>query len=629
MASVFLSYDRDDAAKAGPIAHALERAGHQVWWDRHIKSGAQFSKEIEAALKRADAVVVLWSVHSIDSPWVRDEAANGRDTNRLVPALIGKVEPPLGFRQYQAADLTGWKGRPGSTPFQDMLRTIEELGGEPKPEPTVVRRTFAPSRPAMLTLTAIAVLIVAGLLFWRPWAVRPPMPVIAVTAASQSSSARAMAQELFVRLGAAQSGRTGSVQLVHEAAKGKPDLILEVSGTQSAANLVLLHASDRQLLYSQDLAAPPNRPTDVRPSLEIAAAATVNCAADALTSQARLPFEVLKDYLQACAQFSSLYGSEEAYIPLTQLEQVVQREPRFLPAWKQLLLAGAFMRSVPTDNMQPSEQWLRTMIRKASLVDADMPAIRIAELHILPMTDFANRMRLVDGLQDANPDDPFVLGARAEQLMIVGRNFEAVETAERAVRLHPLSPYSRSEYVRTLAFSGRDDRAAEEIGALNVLDEVAMNLTETKFRVNLTAGDPQSALAIFRLYGTNKRNEALMLARIDPTQANQERAIGLARADADRRGFYGSYSEVLLAFGREDEAFGMLMSIPRERADQFLLQTLFRPTLNRLRERPRFLLIAQRYGLLDYWRKSGNWPDFCNEPGLPYDCKTEAAKLPA
>ena len=111
MASVFLSYDREDATKARSIALALEKAGHQVWWDRHIKGGAQYSKEIEAALKAAQAVVVLWSKESIDSAWVRDEAAAGRDSGRLVPIKLDQAEPPLGFRQYQTIDLSAARGR--------------------------------------------------------------------------------------------------------------------------------------------------------------------------------------------------------------------------------------------------------------------------------------------------------------------------------------------------------------------------------------------------------------------------------------------------------------------------------------------------------------------------------------
>ncbi len=65
MARVFLSYDRGDADKAQALATALDRAGHEVWWDRHIKGGAQYGKVIEQALKAADSVVVLWSERSV------------------------------------------------------------------------------------------------------------------------------------------------------------------------------------------------------------------------------------------------------------------------------------------------------------------------------------------------------------------------------------------------------------------------------------------------------------------------------------------------------------------------------------------------------------------------------------
>ena len=39
--------------------------------------------------------------------------------------------------------------------------------------------------------------------------------------------------------------------------------------------------------------------------------------------------------------------------------------------------------------------------------------------------------------------------------------------------------------------------------------------------------------------------------------------------------------------------------------------------------------VAKRLGLLDYWQKTENWPDFCFDPDLRYDCKKEAAKLAA
>ena len=126
MASVFLSYERKDSETARAVAQALEKAGHTVWWDRHIKGGAQFSKEIEHALERAEAVIVLWSVSSVDSAWVRDEAATGRDSGRLVPARIDATLPPLGFRQYQTIDLTGPKTK-GSKGVAALLDTIAAM----------------------------------------------------------------------------------------------------------------------------------------------------------------------------------------------------------------------------------------------------------------------------------------------------------------------------------------------------------------------------------------------------------------------------------------------------------------------------------------------------------------------
>jgi hypothetical protein len=53
---------------------------------------------------------------------------------------------------------------------------------------------------------------------------------------------------------------------------------------------------------------------------------------------------------------------------------------------------------------------------------------------------------------------------------------------------------------------------------------------------------------------------------------------------------------------------------------------LFRPAFAAFRKDPRFMGVAKRIGLVDFWRASGRWPDFCEAPGLPYDCKTEAAK---
>ncbi len=130
MARVFLSYARDDAPAAKQLAGGLERAGHVVWWDHHIQGGSRFATEIDRELKNSDAVVVLWSKTSVDSPWVQDEAAEGRDSGRLVPLLMGNVKPPLGFRQFQSIDFGDWDGSDDPAALGDLLAAIAQKTGE-------------------------------------------------------------------------------------------------------------------------------------------------------------------------------------------------------------------------------------------------------------------------------------------------------------------------------------------------------------------------------------------------------------------------------------------------------------------------------------------------------------------
>ena len=74
------------------------------------QGGSRFATEIDRELKNADVVVVLWTKTSVESPWVQDEAAEGRDSGRLVPVIMGAEKPPLGFRQFQSIDFGGWDG---------------------------------------------------------------------------------------------------------------------------------------------------------------------------------------------------------------------------------------------------------------------------------------------------------------------------------------------------------------------------------------------------------------------------------------------------------------------------------------------------------------------------------------
>lgn len=131
--TVFLSYAHADRARAQRLAGALEDLGYAVWWDALIEGGTSFARSIDDALEKADAVIVVWSKHSIESDWVRDEASQARDRKRLVPVSLDGSHAPLGFRQYQMIDLSRWRGRVDALQMDAVRRAIATAMGHSTP----------------------------------------------------------------------------------------------------------------------------------------------------------------------------------------------------------------------------------------------------------------------------------------------------------------------------------------------------------------------------------------------------------------------------------------------------------------------------------------------------------------
>jgi hypothetical protein len=98
MTDIFISYRRDEQKECARIAEKLQALQFNVWFDAHLASGESFTKEIEAAVKRAKVVLVLWSPSAVSSRWVRNEADMGRERNVLVAVQIKPCDMPIEFR---------------------------------------------------------------------------------------------------------------------------------------------------------------------------------------------------------------------------------------------------------------------------------------------------------------------------------------------------------------------------------------------------------------------------------------------------------------------------------------------------------------------------------------------------
>ena len=275
MAKLFLSYAREDAAIAVRLAEALARAGHDVWWDGDLHGGASFGAEIERQLQDCDVVIVLWSAAAIRSPWVRDEAAVGRDAEKLVPIGIDGSEPPIGFRQFHAMPIESWRGS------RSIVAKVQEAVGriagkapaeavQPRPEQK------AKSRWVLIAgVGAIAAARPCHLLFPRG---SEPLTIAVVPADSGAAQlSRDYAQSIAASMAPALANAAEHASVIDPAsdsANARYHLATAVTsnGKGAEANLSLSSRSDRKIIWSQSWSEADLSKVDLKQQMSMVAA---------------------------------------------------------------------------------------------------------------------------------------------------------------------------------------------------------------------------------------------------------------------------------------------------------------------------------------------------------------------
>ncbi len=155
---IFISYKREDEAKAARLATALENEGFSVWWDRKLLPAENWRDQIQHALDSSSVTVVIWTRESAGpkGDFVRDEAGQAKARGRLVPVMMEKCRLPLGFGELQTVDLIGWRGSVQNVFFRDLANAIRaKIEGLPIPKPQgpikrLQQRIFASVPPAVL-----------------------------------------------------------------------------------------------------------------------------------------------------------------------------------------------------------------------------------------------------------------------------------------------------------------------------------------------------------------------------------------------------------------------------------------------------------------------------------------------
>ena len=644
MSNLFLSYSRKDEAKARRFTDWLERQGHDVWRDEDdIGGGASFSMEIEKALKDSDAVLVLWSAESVQSAWVRDEASYGRDAGKLLPFSLDGIEAPIGFRQFQSINLSRWKGHGEPADSDRICKAIARVAGLPQvaaaPRHATSRARPIFTRPLLAGAAVIGAAMALGLFMWQRWS--GDRQITIAVQASPASSDRAMATD-YANVAAADLAaflprRFDRATVIAPADAGgqtagyRMQISTDPHGAAANASLTLSDEDGHTTLWSKNWSVADAAAADLKAEVSAYASKAALCLTDARGGNTRLSQPALGLYLSGCADLGDTTLSNNEYVTI--FERVTKLAPEFGPAWDYLALSRSWIAEGLEGSSSPAYaaavRSARETIAQARKLNPTSAMSYDAEFHLISNDNFRG-LQVLEKAARVDPQDGRIQMHLSEALQSVGRMSDSLQAAQRGVELEPGTPYTRSQYILALVYSGEFSKAKAEIADARKKwpNDSAIDLAD--FGYQSRYGDARAALELLpRITDSSDADMAryrkVLEARLDPAPAKIDQAIAaLTEQPSNNQATRNNLLRTLGNFGRVDQVYQLL----EDPAFQPFTdrQILFRPDFAKVRADPRFMAVAARLGLVRYWRQTGYWPDFCTSERLPYDCKAEAVK---
>jgi len=258
---------------------------------------------------------------------------------------------------------------------------------------------------------------------------------------------------------------------------------------------------------------------------------------------------------------------------------------------------------------------------------------------LMPVVEWSARERILQDALDVDAPLPALRYTLASQLASTGRIAEAKSIARAAAITDPLSSTNVLVYAASLDIAGQREEAATLLARAERLWPNLEAVELLRFATAVAHGDSKTASAMM--------NNPTVSAILDPPAERQPYAAivralttreaasiaSVERACADpsklARRRSGPCLSALVVLGRIDTFFKVApLYFPEQRGDSAQardarwlesplawrnLRMLFRTDMAALRTDARFIPLVERMGLLEYWRSSGKWPDFCDQ----------------
>jgi TolB-like protein len=648
MGRIFLSYAREDRAFAEILTRLLHGAGHSIWWDRDLDSGEEFAAEIEAELERADAVLVAWSKDSVKSRWVRDEATAGGDTGRLVAVSLDGTAPPMGFRQFHSLDLVGWRGRKRDQRTRQLLQAVErrvkERGNEEAESPQAPQRPVRAGRKGVWAIAATFVLLIAaGTIFAlmtdrsRGAPLKPTIALVPFTAVSSDAELRQLASQARDSIAHTFSQSGLPVRLLSESSAGaRPDVDFLIGGdlTRDADKVVatirLDEVAHQVTVFSHRFEADRDDLRDLPERIGAQMAGNLTWRAPLMMLDRRKPIDpsLLADLLQS-TDFTA--DALQGYQNVT---RVAAKAPD-LPIGQ---ISVAFNTAMVLDLIPRSErpQAVATARRTAERALAMDPSFGDTHGTWCLLHSDSEMAACEDRLREGrkvDPDAPFLNAFLADLLWKVGRFDEAVSVSRLSYTHDPYVPTKIAWMLRMLEYSGEAERARELYGqGVRWWPEYKSNFFRNRVSGLIDRGDLDAIARLEQELGAKDLPSGYG-GSVHLAEAMREKSSTAAKQACKGSADFWMQARcmtALAAVGDQDGAYAIADKLYPRRVgrtpaeteriwldDPFGIAPLEFVTSRAaapMRQDRRYLALAERTGLLAYWR-SGRAPDFCrNNP---------------
>jgi tetratricopeptide (TPR) repeat protein len=651
MADIFLSYKREDRARAALIVDALRKSGRTVWWDEGLTPRQAWDATIEQEIAAAASVIVLWSPQSVASDWVRTEAHYAQNHSKLVPVLIETCTVPLAFMLKQSVDLSDWRGSlhdPAWCKLIEWLDLQEPAVTSPQLRDTRARLLDWLGRRTLIgTAFAIgALLFLAGISVYRSkldHAAAPSIRVVKLDTPPGDEAAASFSQGFAADLAQIVTSGGSKLRVFDGTAAGTStnasDFTLNGSVRSEARNLhatlTLNSVADGTIIWTTNLTRPAAEGAAMHHEAEVRMGAVFVCALDQTArDRSIVSLDALKVYLQACEALPS--GDDLHTRKL--LRDVTALAPEFAQGWGTLAEWNGFIVGESDKEAPAARKEALDAAARALAIDPRNSAAWVARgMTKTEIGEWSDAQADLDQALKLSPDDPIGNYFYASNLVNVGHTSEALDYAIRAANSGPQFWPKTLQVIEVLADLDRVDEAQAMLAAALKTWPDNAELKDTAVILAARYADPAKAAATLDDPALTRGQSParLHLLRLESdVRAHSSQATVDAAADAIKAlyvdpddAFGAAYNFIVI--GRIDDAYASIGEMrTRLRNAPYVdnPSVFFRPNAAKFRADPRFMAPAAKLGLVAIWRAT-NWPDFCTARDAPYDCRVVAEKV--